>query len=99
MNDFIFYHKEHKCNPITISANGITQEIVCELAENLCADDIVFINGKYYTHINLPDFLHDMSENSNVDLDKLYENFREELWNCVWQQSQNVTNYISKLKS
>lgn len=99
MDDFIFIHRTHEFQQIDIPQNGITHEFVCKLADNLCDDNIVYINGQYYTHINLPDFLHNMAQNPNVNLDSLYTEFQEELWNCVWQQSQNVANYISKQKS
>ena len=90
MKDFIFIHKDQKHEPIIIPENGITQELVCKLAEHLCADDIIYLNGHYYTHIQLSEFLNDMASLPYIKLDVLYSQFQEELSKCLIQQIKNL---------
>ncbi len=89
MEGFIFYHETQKCLSLD-SLKGSKQEIVRQLADYLCQNNIVNIGGKYYTHISLPEFLHDMASLPNVRLDDLYTHFQKELSDCLLQQINNL---------
>ena len=89
MEGFIFYHETQKCQSLDF-LKGSEQEIVNQLANCLCENNIVYIDGKYYTHISLPEFLHDMTSLPNVRLDDLYTHFQKELSDCLLQQINNL---------
>lgn len=98
MENFIFNHLSKSHEEIVLPSKNMYQPWVHNLANRLCNDDIVYINGCYYTHISLPKFLHDMKSLFDVDLKELFASFEKELWNCVLQQTQNMTIGIQEIQ-
>ncbi len=98
MDNLIFSHAEQKLLPLSSPTKGNITEWMEEQIQQLCQDNVILFNNKYYCHINLDEFISDMNRTYHFDLSELFDQYQSELWKVVLQRSQNLTELLKARK-
>ena len=94
MKDFFLSHEDCILHPLVSPSDDNVMAWMEEQIERLCVDDVLYVGGKYYCHINLADFLCDMNSQYTINLSLLIDKYQKELRLVALQQVENLTNII-----
>ena len=94
MEKFFFSLEDCTLHPLDSPSDDNVMAWIEEQIKHLCNDDVLYIDGKYYCHINLADFICDMNAKYTINLTLLIEKYQEELRLVALQQIENLSNII-----
>lgn len=94
MDNFFLSHEDCILHPLVSPSDDNVMAWMDEQIKHLCNDDILYVGGKYYCHINLADFICDMNARYTINLTLLINKYQEELRMVVLQQIENLSNII-----
>lgn len=98
MENLFFSHAEQKLLPLSTPTKENIMEWMEEQIQHLCQDNVLLVNGRWYCHRNLVEFMYDMNKTYDIDLHTLFNQYQNELWGVVLQDYLNLSEVLKSFK-